>query len=671
MLCTLSRASAIRWLGLFTLLIVLIGLPFSDIQARGTLSDDEMVELNFQEVDLRQVIRFVAELTGENIIIDDKVKGKVSVVTPAPVSLPEVRRIFDSILNVMGYTGVRQGPVIKILPLVEGRTEGSDHNPAAALPPEDEIVVSQLIRLDHISASALVAIVKPMIHPWGLVTPHAQSNTLVVTDNATTILKVIDIIRALDQPEELAVRKMFKLKFAAAKHVEKLLNIFYADYNSQYRKGLPNIKTFSDDRTNTLLVVAPEDRIAEIKQILAKLDQRTVTGQGNLHVYYPNNGKAKVIAKVLNDLLGKVKGGAAEEQPLNFLRKVSVVGEETTNTLVIAATPEDYETLRPVIEGLDIPRLQVHVEAIVIEVTSERAASFGVEWRFADNYMNGNDTAPFGGSTFGSMNTVAANPLANSGLSMGLVKGTITLGSTTYANLGALITALQNDTDTNILATPNILTMDNEEALIHVGQNVPFLTGKQSSSGNDIISTVDRKDVGLTLKVTPQILEGSRLLLKVFQEDSSLATTISTGVDPAQGVVTNTRSIQTTVTLNNDEMVVLGGLLREDTSEVVSQVPCLGSIAALGELFKSSSSSGRKSNLMVFIKPVIINSYARLLDISRDKYKKLKKNWVERSSDMSVIVNSVKPELMPLELDLEKLLLPKAESLPSSPAKSE
>ena len=628
----MSVRGRLAWALLAVALAVGLSLP-GGLQA-AKLGPGERVTMDFQNVDLRQVILFVAEMTGKNYVVDSKLKGKVTVITPTPVTAAEAERIFESILSVQGFTVIERDGAYKIVPDQEGKAEGREVILKDGQPMQrEETVVSRLVRVVHADSSALAAVLKPLMHSWGNISAHTPGDAIIVTDAAVTVEKIVTLIRAMDLPRELAEMRLFFLRNISAAQVEKLINSVFTDYNAQKRKGDPGVKLFADDHSNSVVAVAPRDQLEEIARLIHKVDRPAQVGSGNLHLYYPKNSKAETIAKVLNELISKAGGGGSKSdgglKPLELTRAVNVVGEKETNTLVVAATPADYKVLLPIIEGLDMRRLQVHIEALIIEVTAERAADFGVEWRFTNvPTANSTSTNPFGGSTFTSMKEPGINNpagLAGGGLAVGLMRGL--WGG--QPNLGSLLKALQNDSDVNVLATPNLVTMDGVESSIVVGENIPINTGTTTTSGGVITDNVERKDVGLTLKVTPRVIEEGWLELVVFQEQSSVVET--SGGEGGTNFRTKKRSLQTTVNLQSDHMVVLGGLVREDHTDQVQQVPFLGDVPGIGELFKRTSRTKKKSNLMVFIKPVIINTYANLLKVSEEKYQ-TSRNLMERES---------------------------------------
>ncbi|MBF0190915.1 MAG: type II secretion system secretin GspD [Magnetococcales bacterium] len=634
----------------------------------------DRVTMDFQGVELAQVVRFIAEMTGKNYVLDPQLKGKVTVVTPTPVSLGEAEKIFESILSVHELTVVERDGAFKIVPLKSGISEGGTPvlQPGLA-PPKDEMVLSRLVRLRHVDANSMASTLKPLMHPWGSLAAHVPTNALVVTDAAITANKLISLIEAMDVPVGLAERRLFPLRHASAVTVEKLGNAVFADFNSRRRKEDVGVKLFADARSNILIAVCASEQMKEVEHLVAGLDHPVVTASGNLHLYYPRNSEAEAIAKVLTSLMGSAnaaKAGNDDLKPLEFMRSVNVVGEKSTNTLVIAATPEDYQVLLPIIQGLDKRRLQVHVEALIIEVTADRAAEFGVEWRFGSIPGVGSKALTgFGGSSFGGTVT---NPLdTGNGMAVGLMHGAIQWGTTAVPNIPALIRAFHSEGDVNILATPNIVTMDGVESEIIVGQNIPIVSGTTSSTAASSSATpgvtsqtVERKDVGLTLRVTPRVIEDQWLEMKIYQEQSSVTPASIKQLDAGtlgSSVVTNKRSIKTTVNLKSGHTIVLGGLIKEEQSDQVGMVPCLGGISGVGELFKKTSRSQNKSNLMVFIRPVITNQFDELVKISGEKFRTSSEVWGGTESQGSRLISPLKPTPLP---DFEHLLpyVPEAQS---------
>lgn len=620
----------------------------------------DRVTMDFQGVELAQVVRFIAEMTKKNYILDPQLKGKVTVITPTSVSVGEAEKIFESILSVHELTVVERDGAFKIVPLKSGVSEGgAPVFQAETGAGKEEVVLSRLLRMQHVDANSLAATLKPLMHPWGSLAVHVPTNAVVISDAAITVNKMIALIEAMDVPVGLAQRRLFSLRYATAATVEKIGNAIFADFNSRRRKEDIGVKLFSDARTNILVAVCAPEQMSEVESLVKGLDHPVVTDSGNLHLYYPRNSEAEAIAKVLTALMGSGgagKAGGEDLKPLELMRSVSVVGEKSTNTLVIAATPEDYQILLPIIHGLDKRRLQVHVEALIVEVTAERAAEFGVEWRFGNvpTAVGTNALTGFGGSGFGNSIT---NPLdLGNGMAVGLMHGLVGSGTSVVPNIPALIRAFQSEGDVNILATPNIVTMDGVESEIIVGQNIPIVSGTTSSTASTTATpgvtsqTVERKDVGLTLRVTPRVIEDEWLEMKIFQEQSSVTPASIKQLDAGtlgSSVVTNKRSIKTTVNLKSGQTIVLGGLIKEEQNEQVGLVPCVGGLVGFGELFKKTSRTKNKSNLMVFIRPVITSRYDELVRISAEKYRATQSAWGSAESHGSQLLPALKPDSLP------------------------
>ncbi|MBF0604355.1 MAG: type II secretion system secretin GspD [Nitrospirae bacterium] len=614
------------------------------------IAEEKQITMDFQEVELKQVIRFIAEMTGRNFVVDEQVKGRATIVTPSPVSLGEAEKIFQTMLLVQGYTIIEREGIMKIVPLNVGIGDGGKED-FANRNPGNENLVSRLIRIEQVEATSLAASLKPLVHAWGALVAHGPSNAIIVSDTHATVDRIVELIGAMDVAPNLAQRQIFKIQNGTVSYIEKLLTGIYAEYNSSVPKGVVGIKFFSDPRSNILICTAPQERMLEVDRLIRNLDvNHSDTSLSNLHLYYPKNGKAELIAKVLNELLNASKSGSSgnsmERVPLEFNRTIHIVGEKETNTLVIAADPDDYQKLLPIIHGLDIRRLQVHVEALIVEVTADRAADFGIEWRFANAPQEGSGTLrEYGGSSFGAIQSIMANPLQPpDGMTLGLMKGGISVGGHVVPNLGALVQAMQSDTEVNILATPNIITMDNEEAEIIVGENIPLRTG--TMTGVSSSTSFERKDVGITLKIRPAIMEDGWLRMEIYQEQSGLSDrTLTIGTNETE-IITRKRAIKTQAILRNKEVVVLGGLISEDVSEKVKQVPCLGGFYGVGEMFKQTSRSKNKSNLMVFIRPVIINTNEDILLETRKKINTMQKSQPESATQGSQWIDPVdKPSI--------------------------
>lgn len=615
-----SRPRPVRRTGAGRLLLAAATLLLLAVRPTAALAQE--VNFDFENADLRAVIQAVAEFTGKNFLVDPRVKGKVTVVAPTPLSEEEAYKVFQSVLEVNGYVTVVGDGATKIVPQEEGKHRSIGTSEAGDRP-EGDAMVTRVLRLEHVSAQRMVPILRPLVPPYGHLVAYPDTSALILTDRAANIDRLVGIIRRLDRPTEAGEVEVVPLAHASAKEMADMLGRLYQSQGGGGQQQAKAVQVMADTRTNSLLLKADAATREEIKALAQDLDSPTGTS-GNTHVIYLKNADAENLVEVLQSTVEGGNGGGQGEQASG----VTIKADSQTNALVVRASKSDYRTIQQVVEKLDVRRLQVYVEALIAEVSTDTAREFGIQWQAA-NGLQGNNQGVVGSSSFTVGDTIqgaAQNPLGvGAGLSVGYVDGTLTLpDGTQVANLPALLRALESTNDTNVLSTPNILTMDNEEAEIVVGQNVPFVTGSYSTtdsgtSAQNPFQTIERKDVGLTLRITPQITEGSAIKMNIYQEVSSV-----TQQGEAQDIVTNKRSLETTVVAENERMVVLGGLIQDETQENEQMVPLLGRIPLLGALFRYQSVSHNKTNLMVFLRPRIIRGPADMDKPTRSKY-----NYIE------------------------------------------
>lgn len=547
------------WHIIFTLTI---GLSITAFSARA---QEETITLDFEDVEIRNLIRFMAEATGKNFIVDNKVVGKVTIISPRPLPTHEALATFENLLAASGYAIVPAGNVLKISSLSEAGKSPIDviSGDSSRRPGE---VVTQLIRLKHISASTIIPVLTPLLSRDATLSAYLPANTLVLTENYANVTRVNALIEKLDTD---------------------------VDQNSR-----------------------------------------------SIAIVYLKNAESKSLAEVLNSMIknaGK-DGTSSEENTLAAFRSnVAVVADESTNSLILSAEPSDMIVLKDTINRLDIRRLQVYIEALIMEVSADVADQFGVEWRSAANLSTSTGITPFGGQTFGSnISALSENPLAlPQGFAFGLAGGNITFRGQEFTNVGFLLRAMKSDSNINILSTPQLLTLDNEEAEIIVGDNVPFITGTYNNENSNPFQTIERQDVGLTLRLRPQISENGFVRMNIYQEISS----ISNQATEASDLITRKRSIKTTVVVPNQKMIALGGLIRDDITHNVAQVPCLANLFGAGELFRNTSVANTKTNLMIFIKPHIINAYGDMDDITKNKYLQMRQLQLKEPLDGSRFVD--------------------------------
>ena len=609
-----------------------LGLLFTSLQAYA-----EEVTLNFSDADLVAVINSVSQITGKNFIIDPRVKGKVTVVSSKPLNENEVYSVFLSILQVHGFATVPTENAIKIIPDATAKQSSTPSNPASRNP-EDQLI-TRVLTIKHINAAQLVPILRPLVAQQGHLAAYPTTNVLIISDRASNILRIDRIIAEMDKEIDSDI-EIIKLNHAFAAEVVRLLTGLNLTTPEQKAQAGGGIKINADERTNSILLIGERTERLKYRAIIADLDSPVESG-GNTHVVYLRYADAKNIATILGNVgqqvmkaesknvgTGGGTGGAGGES-------VNVQADEESNALVITAPASIYPSLRSVIQQLDIPRAQVHIEAIIAEVSLDTSQEIGVQWAAFDE-----DTALFSsqfsasGTTIGS---VIDGNLPDGGL-LGL--GSIQDGGLSFVTL---IRALSGDGETNLLSTPSIVTLDNQEAEIIVGQNVPFVTGQStgaSSDTNNPFTTVERQDIGISLKVKPQINEGDAITLEIEQEVSSIAASSSGAVD----IVTNTRSIRTTVQLEDAEMLVLGGLIDDAYIDNEQKIPLLGDIPIIGALFRASSTQKVKRNLMVFIRSTIIKDGAKARLLSQNKY-----NFMRDLQMNSIGKEAVGPLMVPYE----------------------
>jgi general secretion pathway protein D len=547
----------------------------------------EEVTLNFSDADLVAVINSVSQITGKNFIIDPRVKGKVTVVSSKPLNETEVYNVFLSILQVHGFATVPTENAIKIIPDATAKQSAAPFDSASRNPGDQ--LITRVLTIDHINAAQLVPILRPLVAQQGHLAAYPTTNVLIISDRASNIQRIDRIIGEMDKKVDSGI-EIIKLKNAFAAEVVRLitsLNVVSAD---QKVPAGGRIKVTADERTNSVLISGERTERLKYRAIIADLDSPVESG-GNTHVVYLRYADAKNIATILSGvgqeaIKAESKNVGAGGSAGSRGDSVNVQADESTNALVISAPASIFPSMRAVIQQLDIPRAQIHIEAIIAEVSLDTANELGVQWlgRDVDNAAFSSQFSSSGVSIGGVINGV----IPDGGL-LGL--GTI---NDDGLSVVALISALAGDSETNLLATPSIVTLDNQEAEILVGQNVPFVTGE--SAGTDFdnpFRTIERQDIGVTLKVKPQINEGDAITMEVYQEVSNISGTATNAVD----IVTNKRSIDTTVQLEDGGLLVLGGLIDEIIVESEQKVPLLGDIPFLGALFRYKRETGRKQNL--------------------------------------------------------------------------
>jgi general secretion pathway protein D len=608
------------------------------------------ITMNFKDVDLQVFIKFISELTGKNFLVDPNVKGTVTIVSPQKVTVDEVYRVFLSVLEVNGFTVIEAGQVSKIVPAAAAKTKATETFLEKKLRTPEDKIVTQLVPLKHAEAVNLARLLASLVEKTGLLVPYAETNTIIVIDTVSNINRIVRIVTELDVPgdEEIWVTQ---LRYAKADDLSKKLATLF-----QERRGAAagagqqagviraDLKILPDERTNSLVVLAGPNPMAKIKILVDRLDQRQVRPRENIHIYSLQNAVAENLAKVLMEIPGKgTKDEKAKAAPVS--KDVQISADKATNTLVIIAEPEEYAILEEVIRKLDEPRPLVYVEALIMEVSATKALDLGVEWRLGNTYDGGYGAGQPGGVYFGGSqgsNSPAAEAINTgkiTGLPAGFVAGVIgkgiTLGSITFPTIAAFVRAVKTDSDFNVISTPQILTLDNEEASIEVGQNIPFVTQvvESSQTTDRPIQNFQYKDVGVTLKVTPQINEDGFIRLKIEESVKAvLSTSASTGGGNTVLAPTTTyRTAKTSIMVKDGETAVIGGLIEARLDRGKTSTPCLGDIPAFGWLFKTTSDRDEKTNLMVFMTPRV----ARGVEDTKKIYDQ-KKGYMDKEAERAL-----------------------------------
>jgi len=594
--------------------LITVFMALSVLGFPRALSAEDQITLNFKDADITAVIDTVADLTGKTFIIDPRVKGQVNIVSSRPLNKDEVLDVFLSMLEVHGFTTVTVGKAIKIIPNTQMRNTPQPVVDKVAGIRDEAVTHVQPLR--YVSAEELVPILRPLMDNNGHLAAAPASNSLILSDNASNVQRMLAIINRIDKNTEQEI-EVIPLQYALGSEIVRLLDSLWP----QNAEGASNrISVGVDERSNSILISGNSANRLEMRALISHLDTPLATG-GSTQVIYLRYANAENVARILSSLDNSPNAAAGAEAGGG---NSQIQADPESNALVITGSAARFKSLRSVIQMLDVPRAQVHIEAIIAEVSFEKAKELGVEW-FVDGTNSDNSTYPVGGTNFPEnggtlgniVGSIVAGTLPTFGSGMNLGVGGTTDGGIRFA---ALLRALATDSSTNILSTPSLTTLDNQEAEIVVGQNVPFKTGSYTTEGSigqlNPFTTIQREDVGITLKVKPQINEGDAITMNIEQDISAVSATSASETD----LTTNKRSIKTTVLVANDDMLVLGGLIDEDVQVSQSKVPVLGSIPVLGRLFRFDKTKKLKRTLMVFIHPTIINDPSQAHLISQSKY---------------------------------------------------
>jgi len=606
-----------------------------------SLATAQEYTVNLKDTDIQEFIKFVADVTGTTMVVDPNVKGKVRVISSKPVTQAELYDLFLSILDVQGYTAVRSGQVIRIIPSKDARS-----SPVPLMEDQDagdnDEYVTQVIRLDNISAAKLIPVLRPLVPQQAHMAAYAPSNAIILSDIRSNIGRIVDIIERMDR-SAVQTTEILRLKYGVAEDVVSMLNTLEKSRQGEGAEADKEAILVADKRTNSVVVTADELTVERIRKLVSYLDT-PLEQSGNVRVIYLEYADALEVAEVLTRVMQNIarleEGGATKRSGNN---ESTIEADAGTNSLIITADTDEMAALESVIARLDIRRAQVLIEAIIVEMEMTEGQELGLQWLFSND-----------GGIYGSnISTSSAQQARNRALADAILPddGSETIPTRGVAGalsqipgttlgwgvvdedltMTVILNALETQGNANILSTPSLLTLDNEEAFITVGQQVPFVTGSYTNTGvgngaQNPFQTIERQSVGVTLKVTPQINEGDSVVLDIVQEVSS----ISAQILAASDVITNERKIETKVLANDSDIVVLGGLVKDDVQNSTQGVPILSGIPLLGRLFRNDVVTVTKSNLLVFIRPTIIRDDEDLKGATAEKYRFIREQQIER-----------------------------------------
>ncbi len=602
----------------------------AQLLATPALATTRGVVLNFNEVDIATMVKFISDLTGRNFILDERVKGKISVYSPSKLSIEEAYNVFVSVMELKGFAVVQSGRVAKIIPTASAKQSGIRLLPQGERAPINENYIAQVIKLENITAQEAMAFLQPMVSKDGQLSVFGPGNLILVVDSSLNIRKLQGIIDIIDTEQTREGVEVIYLKNASAESTATVIRQWLTGSSESKSSGQPGASTsispsglgtvLADQRLNALLVFGGQKIKNAVRDMAAKLDVAPPEAISKVNVYYLENTDATEMAKVLE---GVIKGISAQAQSATTGQgtsataaapqtspfesgKVTVTADKASNSLVIMASAADYNNLAQVIKKLDRRSKQVFVQALIAEVSLDKSRELGLQ------------TGVLGGAAINKYLTVAGlydplNTLTTLTTAVTTASSALSSSSITASpiNITAALKAMEKHDLLNILSTPNILTADNKEAEIVVGENVPFSTGTTVTSATTTTS-VERKDVGIKLKITPQISEGDYVRLKIEQEISAVKNDKGQAVD----LVTTTRTAKTSVIVKDKETVVIGGLIQDSEEDVINKVPFLGDIPGLGWLFKTKTKTRKKTNLLILLTPTIIKEGADLTSVS-------------------------------------------------------
>jgi len=673
--------------------------PVSNGKKSSLEGANALVAINFQDVDIPVLARFISDITNKNFIVDEKVRGKVTIISPHKVTPDEAYTVFQSVLQVKGFTTVPGRGIIKIVPSRDAKQTGLPMLSNGSLAAAGDEFITRLVPLRYANATDMAPVLQPMVSQDGLVLPYAATNTLILTDSAVNVRRLLGMLEELDVEGNERVTEVIQLTHAFAGDLaKKIEEIMKEQSGSEGASGVPRIRPVTttgitpptgggssnavrilpDERTNSLIVMSSPLDLKIVRRLVARLDAPLPPGTTKIHVYPLKYANAEEMLPVLADLIGARTGAGSGGGTINaprrdrhprrdersgrqsersssplgerfsplmppptqpqaapsvsgaapeFSSEVSITADPATNSLLISAAQQDFDTLKKVIDQIDVRRRQVFVEAMILEVSVDRARELGIEWQGSFS-INGEGVG-LGRVNLKDLNTALTNPASLSGLLLAAASNkTIELpDGTKIPAQFALLRAAQTSNDINVLSSPTLLTTDNQEAEILVGQNVPFLASRATDAANlnNLFATVERQDVGITLRLTPQISEGNAVRLDIYEEVSAIVPTIASVGNPnLVGPTTSIRSASTTVVVKDAQTVVIGGLISDNATRQRDSVPYLENLPVLGNFFRTEDDRNNKINLLIFLTPHIVRDDTEIAQRSvneRDRFR--------------------------------------------------
>ena len=584
---------------------------------------EQFVSIDFNNVDINVFIKFMSELTGTNFVVDQRVKGKVTIISPSKISLNEAYKVFESVLEVHGFTTVRSGEVTKIIPSPDARSKNIETKlREESSGPEDKIV-TQLIPLRYADPVEIKRLFTPMVSKSSVILAYAPTNILIITDVYSNIKRLLKILKEIDITGIGQQISVIPVEYAEATKLVSLLSTVFKPTRTKGKAATQKTLTMvADERTNTIVMLTSEVDSLRIKRLIAMIDRETPRGKGSIHVYYCKHATAEELAKVLQDLPTQQTGSQAPKSkaPSVVAGKVRISADKATNSLIIMADKEDYNVMVGIIEKLDIPRSMVYIESLIMEVDMSTSFNIGIDWSvFGQTSIDGKQTVVGGGFRNGFVNP---SELLQGGLTLGLLTEPLNIAGISVSNISAIINAVKTDDDFRILSTPQVLTTDNEEARITVGENRPFQTRSTTDVSGGTFESFEYRDVGKILKITPHVTEGNLVRMQINLEVTAIdqkATLTTSSTLP----VTLKRTVDTTVIIKDQQTVVIGGLIDDTTTESENKVPVLGDIPVLGWLFRKRGEETIKTNLYVFLTPRVIKNPGQAAGILQQKKEQL------------------------------------------------